>query len=189
MNKTKKFCNLVRNRSQEHKRGISALRQEKTVISPMMSILRQEVDSMIRVIYLLSINDLKLRESLLSSTLEGKKWRVPNSNGKMKTVTDKDMVELSQKLHGWSKSVYKFGCSFIHLSDYHNYISQNPFESLPKEEQQNILKHLKYYHGGPFSDCPTMQELSLFLPQVLMKISDNLECYLKQLEKEEVLKI
>lgn len=189
MNKTKIFCELVRRRSQENKNGMSVLHQENEVISPMMSILRQELDSMIRVIYLLSIDNLNLREGLIASTLEGKKWQVPTTNGKMENVTDRDMVELSQKLHGWSKSVYKFGCSFIHLSDFHNYASQNPFESLRQEEQKNIVEHLRFYHGGPFSDCPTMQELSSYFPRVLEKISSNLECYLKNLEKEEIIEI
>jgi hypothetical protein len=189
INETKIFCELVRRRSQENKNGMSVLHQQNEVISPMMSILRQELDSLIRVIYLLSIANLNLRESLITSTLEGENWQVPTTNGKMKKVTDKDMVELSQKLQGWSKSVYKFGCSFIHLSNFHNYVSQNPFESLPQEEQKNIVEYLRYYHGGPISDCPTMQELSSYFPQVLEKISSNLECYLKNLEKKEVIEI
>jgi hypothetical protein len=189
MNKTKNFCDLVRKRTQENKNGMSALHQGTETISPMMSVLRQELDSMVRVIYLLSIKDLKLRENLISSTLAGKKWQIPNNKGKTKNITDKEMVELSQKLHGWTKSVYKFGCSFIHLSNFHNHDSQNPFKSLPKEEQKNIIEHMRHYHGGPHSDCPTMKELSLYFPQVLEKISSNLECYLKQLEENKILEI
>ena len=186
MDKTKNFCELVRSRTQENKNGMFALHRGEEAISPMVSVLRQELDSMVRVIYLLSIQDLNLRETLISSTLEGKKWQIPTNNGKTKNITDKEMVELSQKLHGWSKSVYKFGCSFIHLSDFHNHTSQNPFESLPQEEQKNIIEHMRYYHGGPDSDCPTMKELSFYFPQVLEKISSNLECYLKQLEENEI---
>ncbi len=189
MNNTKKFCELVRNRTKENKNGMSALCRGNETISPMMSILRQELDSMVRVIYLLSIKNLNLRENLISSTLEGKKWQIPTNNGKIKNITDKEMVELSQKLHGWSKSVYKFGCSFIHLSNFHNHASQNPFGLLPQEEQKNIIEHMRSYHGWPHSDCPTMEKLSLYFPQVLEKISGNLECYLKQLEENKILEI
>ena len=44
---------------------------------------------------------------------------------------------------------------------------------------------MRHYHHGPASDDPTFEELSFFLPAVFEKVSENLECYLKQLEAEE----
>lgn len=184
---TRTFCELIRNRSEENRRAIQCFAQPHNVLSPAFSILRQELDSMIRVIYLLSIKDLSERHRLVESTLRGEKWKVRTQNGKWKNVTDREMVDLSQKLQGWTQSVYMFGCAFTHLSDFHNHFVENPFNKLDDSEQQNILSHMRHYHGGPSHDNPDMKELSLYVPQVFEKVASNLECYLKQLEQNKVL--
>ncbi len=84
----------------------------------MVAILRQEVDSMIRVIYLLSITDLSERQRLIEASVSGNPWTI---KGKKAQITDREMAELSGRLHGWVASVYKFGCAFIHLSSFHDY--------------------------------------------------------------------
>lgn len=185
--KIQTFCDLVRNRSSENRRAIQYFSQPHSVLSPSFSILRQELDSMIRVIYLLSIKDLPERHRLIESTLRGEKWKVITRNGKWKNVTDRDMVELSQKLIGWTQSVYKFGCAFVHLSDFHNHFMENPFTKLSQTEKQDILSHMRYYHGGPSHDDLDMAELSLYVPRIFEKVAGNLECYLKHLEKNETL--
>ena len=140
---------------------------------------------MIRVIYLLTIKELAERRRLIQSTLRGEKWKVRTVNGKFREVTDREMVDLAQQLQGWTQSVYRFGCAFIHLSDFHNHLIQNPFEALSDAERQDVLSHIRYYHGGPCHDNPDMEELADYLPQVLEKIADNLKCYLEQLERGE----
>jgi hypothetical protein len=97
------------------------------------------------------------------------------------------MVDLAQHLQGWTQSVYKFGCAFVHLSDFHNHLAQNPFDKLMKSEKQNILSHMRYYHGGPCHDDPDMAEFSSYVPQVFEKIANNLECYLNELEHNKTL--
>ena len=142
---------------------------------------------MVRVILLLQVSNVRERERLVQSTLHGERWRVLTRNGRLRYVTDREMVDLSQHLIGWTLSVYKFGCAFVHLSDFHNYFCQNPFEKLLAEERQDILSHLRYYHGGPRSDNPRMEELACPIPRVFAKIADNLECYVKDLEQGEVI--
>jgi hypothetical protein len=183
----KEFCGLIRKRSEENQTALRSFSSVHSVLSPAFSILRQELDSMIRVIYLLSIADLHERYRLVNLTLSGEKWRVLTQNGRWRNVTDRDMVELSQRLQGWTQSVYKFGCAFVHLSDFHNHSSENPFEKLEESEQQDILSHMRHYHGGPPVDNPNMEEFSYYLPNVLNKISSNLDCYLQQLEKDETI--
>jgi len=80
------------------------------------------------------------------------------------------------------RSVYKFGCAFIHLSIYHDYSETNPFDSLDFNERSDILSHLRYYHGGPSNDNPSFSELAEYFPHVFEKISDNLGFYLECLE-------
>jgi hypothetical protein len=140
---------------------------------------------MIRVIYLLSIKDHAERQRLIQSTLRGEKWKVLTARGTHRGVTDREMVDLAQQLQGWTQSVYRFGCAFVHLSDFHNHLAQNPFEKLADAERQHILSHMRHYHGGPCDDNPGMEELATYLPQVFEKIADNLRCYLEELERGE----
>jgi len=184
MEDVKKFCELLRKRSAEHAK---AMQRVNDLPSMMVSILRQELDSMIRAIYLLSISDFDERKRLIKQTLDGKRWTELTRNGKFKTITDRDMVELSNELQGWTLSVYKFGCSFIHLSSFHDYSTVNPFTLIDSEEQKNILDLLRYYHGGPMNDQPSFNELTQYFPRVFDKIAGNLECYIKYLENNEVL--
>jgi len=140
---------------------------------------------MIRVIYLLSIKDLTERQRLIRSTLSGEKWKILTARGRHRDVTDREMVGLAQQLQGWTQSVYRFGCAFVHLSDFHNHLAENPFGKLPDVERQHILSHMRHYHGGPCGDDPDMKEFAAYLPQVFEKIADNLRCYLEELERGE----
>lgn len=186
MDKAKIFCNNIRQRSNEHK---SAIKRIADLPAIMASILRQELDSMVRVIYLLSISDLEERKKLMAQTIEGKKWTIETKKGKQHKITDREMVELSNQLQGWTKSVYKFGCAFIHLSNFHAYKSKNPFESLHATEKEDILCHMRFYHGGPNSNSPSFEEFTTYFPMVFEKITSNLEYYLDRLESNQSVEI
>lgn len=136
MENVKRFCEILRKRSCEH---AEAMKRVNDLPGMMVSILRQELDSMVRAIYLLSISDFDERKRLIKQTLAGHKWTKLTSSGKSKIITDREMVELSNVLQGWTLSVYKFGCSFIHFSNYHNYSLINPFTLIDSDEQINIL--------------------------------------------------
>lgn len=133
---------------------------------------------MIRVIYLLTQTEGR-REALIDASIRGEKWAQAASRAK---VTDKEMVDLAQTLQGWTKSVYKFGCSFIHLSCLHDYSDRDPLWQLPAEEREAILAHCRYYHGGPHPSASAFEDLVPYLPRVFEKIAGNLEHYLKELE-------
>ena len=120
---------------------------------------------MVRVIYLLQIGDFRERQRLIQNLMDGERWRVKTSKGSWKLVTDRDMVEVAQQLQGWTRSVYKFGCAFVHLSDFHNHFAANPFEKLPDAEKEDILSHMRYYHGGPCHGNPDMAELASYVPE------------------------
>jgi len=147
----------------------------------MVSVLRQELDSMVRVIYLLK-QEPERRKFLINASVDGKKWSQQGSNGR---VTDKNMVDLANELQGWTQSVYKFGCAFIHLSGFHDYNDRDPLLLLPDDERQDILDHCRHYHGGPAVGSENFRGLMPFLPRVLDKISRNLECYLEDLENDD----
>ena len=171
------FTRQVRSRSIEHQRAM-ALLADAGLPGQMMSVLRQELDSMIRVIYLL-YQDTARREDLIEASIRGDVW---SREGGRARVTDKEMVDLSQKLQGWTQSVYKFGCAFIHLSNMHDYSDRDPLWQLPDDERKAILEHCRHYHGGPESKAERFDALVPYLPRVLDKVSSNLEYYLETLE-------
>ena len=171
----------IRNRSIEHQQAMQLLSQAN-LAGQMVAVLRQELDSMVRVIYLLT-QSLERRALLIEASINGQKWSQENSRA---SVTDREMVEFSQRLQGWTQSVYKFGCAFIHLSSLHDYNDRDPLAQLPVEERIDILSHCRSYHGGPATNEASFSELVIYLPRVLKKISDNLECYLEDLENNEV---
>lgn len=115
------FCAVIRKRTEDH---ASAAKLVRNIPGQMISICRQELDSLIRVVYLLSIRDLVVRHQLIEQTLANQSWSVKNENGKMKKITDREMVALASELFGWTQSVYKFGCAFIHLSGLHGESNQ-----------------------------------------------------------------
>jgi hypothetical protein len=176
------FLRQVRSRSYEHQQAMRLLAQAH-LAGQMVSVLRQELDSMVRVIYLLTQRPER-RELLIEASVTGKQW---SREGAKARVTDKEMVDLAQTLQGWTQSVYKFGCAFIHLSSLHDYNDRDPLEQLPEPERNDILEHCRHYHGGPSINSTGFNALVPFLPRVLEKIASNLEFYLAALEKDEAL--
>jgi hypothetical protein len=172
------FCRQIRARTAEHR---EAMRAVAALPGQMFSILRQELDSLVRVIFLLGQQDHDYRNQLINAAVEGRRW---NTRGARRHVTDKEMVELAQRLHGWTQSVYKFGCAFIHLSSMHDYRTRDPLKDISDEERNAVLGHLRYYHGSPHQLNPTFQDIVPYLPNVFEKIASNLEYYLTQLEDD-----
>lgn len=175
------FLRQVRSRSREHLQAMQLL-AEARLAGQMVAVLRQELDSMVRVIYLLDQKPDR-RELLIEASVKGEKWLQESSRA---TVTDREMVNFAQSLQGWTQSVYKFGCAFIHLSGLHDYNDRDPLAQLPNQERSDILEHCRHYHGGPTSDEAGFEALVPLFPRVLEKIAGNLECYLVALEKGEV---
>lgn len=172
------FLRQVRSRSHEHQQAMILL-ASAGLAGQMTAVLRQELDSMVRVIYLLT-QAVERRTLLIDASVAGKKWP---------KITDKEMVDIAQELQGWTQSVYKFGCAFIHLSGLHDYNDRDPLFLLPEEERSAILRHCRYYHGGPMQEDASFRDLIQFLPRVLKKIASNLDCYLVALERGEVLDV
>jgi hypothetical protein len=172
------FCRQVRKRSQENREALLLLHRS-ALTGNIMGILRQELDSMVRCIFLLSVADSQYRERLLHDSVTGKPW--PTKDGKRK-ITDRDMVDLSSALHGWTQNVYAFGCGFIHLSAFHDYSDRDPFDSLSMEDRRDIAGYLSYYHGVTVNPATKFRDIEFVLPAVFEKISANLECYVKDLE-------
>lgn len=178
------FCRQVRSRSAEHQRAM-ALVFPAGLTSVAIGILRQELDSMVRVIYLLSIRDRAQRRALLSASVNGKKWEMPTPRGKRETVTDRKMVAIADADvgGGWVNRVYRFGCGFIHLSDLHDYQSRDPFLLLDDFDRESIIEQINKYHNGSLTSAVTLEDIVAYVPAIHKKIATNLEFYLGELER------
>ncbi|MGE3467974.1 MAG: hypothetical protein AB7J13_13705 [Pyrinomonadaceae bacterium] len=177
MTETEQFCQILRERSAENASAGRLLFQNR-LYGQLISVLRQELDSLVRAVFLLT-KDLTTRQHFISQTLLNAKWTLPNSRT---VVTDRNMVDLTDRLHGWTNSVYGLGCAFIHLSPMSDYRNSNPFQQLEQAETNNIKQHLHNYHGFPLNDELNMDTVSPYLLQVLEKVSGNLEGYIDHLE-------
>jgi len=172
------FCRQVRKRSCENRKALQLLHRN-ALTANVVSILRQELDSMVRCIFLLSIADREYRTKLLADSVNGMPWRTKDGRGK---VTDRVMVDLSSRLHGWTHNVYAFGCSFIHLSAFHDYADRDPLALLGPEDRKDIAFYLRNYHGVTMDKDTTFRDIEPIVPAVFEKISANLECELHDLE-------
>lgn len=72
MNNLKQFCEIVKKRSEENSKSIKLLYEQK-LYGNCISILRQELDSMVRVLFLLS-QEQETRQLLIQQTLDNEKW-------------------------------------------------------------------------------------------------------------------
>lgn len=171
-----KYISLIEKRSAENQKALHLLFSQN-LFGNCLSILRQELDSFIRIMYLGRIADINERERLMQLTLSGEKWKVLTNNDKFRPVTDREMEEKASELHGYIHYVYKFGCRFIHLSDFHNYETENPFDKLDEAEQFDISFYLEQYHGLSFETELTVENISILIPAIFEKISTNMACY------------
>jgi hypothetical protein len=179
MNSLELFCRQIYSRSEENCASIRVLLKER-LYGNALSVLRQELDSLIRVLYLLSIEDIKFRRELIEASIQGKLWKTKEG----KLITDREMVNQANKMHGWAKSVYKFGCAFIHLSKYHDYMNRDLFQIMTKEERNDVKQHIEHFNQVTLKEDFTLNDIVPFLDKVFDKVSVNLECHLEDLKKE-----
>ena len=174
------FIELVKNRSEENRLSLNNL-YENHLLGNCISILRQEIDTFIRIIYLGRLDSVHERERLITLTFNDEKWNTLTINNKTKNITDKDMVDIASEIKGYVQYLYKFGCGFIHLSNYHNYKTENPFDRLNLGEQIDIKFYLHQYHGFPIENDLTIETIEYLIPDVFNKISQNMLYYNEQL--------
>jgi len=168
------FCRLIRARTEENRAAVNVLLQAR-LYSVAFGVLRQEIDSLIRIAYLDNIrhNYSPGRARLLIRELvEGDRWTRTTKKGKQANVTDREMLDAYQAAIGWEKIVYDFGCELIHLSKFHDYQNSDPILNLSEDSKIQIRNYLKQYHGFDRNHL-TFETLVQYLPNVIDKICDN----------------
>ena len=115
------FCRQTRARSTEHREAIHLLHGRR-LLSQVVAILRQELDSMVRVIFLLSIADKPYRQQLIDASVNGAKWTVKGKTPVSQTAKWSN----SHSLFMAGQSPFTSLAAFIHLSSFHDYERRDP---------------------------------------------------------------
>jgi len=173
-----RFLRTVRSRSAENSTSLSLL-LKKRQYGTAIGLLRQEIDTFVRLVYLDALDDPEAAR-LIEALVKGKTWsRI--KGGHQQRITDREMVELAQARYFWIEKAYQFGCKLIHLSDFHDYESVDPFTAISNSDKQTIIDFLRDYHGyrGNDIDLPRFIEL---LSKVMKKIRSKVGEYCDALE-------
>ncbi len=174
------FCRMVEARSGEHREAMRvALDEDWLAIAG--SVLRMELDSMMRVIWLLHHSDT--REQILASCVAGKGFKEASG----KRIYDRDMAADAASGNRWVQAVYDFGNTFVHLTNAHDYAVRDPFQAY--EHRREVIKFLNEFHpgkvpGGPVDDSSTLRDLAAYAPYVLEKITSRLDGYVRDLREQ-----
>ncbi len=85
------------------------------------------------------------------------------------------MVDTANNLNGWTNSVYKFGCTFIHLSNFHDYEQNDIFQTIDVTERENIKQFMNGYYNYDLNEELTFNSVKPHLFNLFIKIYDNLK--------------
>ena len=170
---------MIEARSREHHEAMRVA-LDKGWLAIADSVLRMELDSMIRVIWLLRHPDT--REQILASCVAGQGF-----NEGRKRISDTTLAEDAVKVNGWVQAVYHFGNTFVHLTNAHDYAVLDPFQAY--ERRGEVIEFLNRYHpgkvpGGPVDDSSTLRDLDAYAPYVLEKITSRLDIYVRDLREQ-----
>jgi hypothetical protein len=180
------FCRMTEARSREHHEAMRvALNEGWLAIAG--SVLRMELDSMMRVIWLLRHPDT--RDQILASCVAGRGFSDGRRirDGEMVADADREIAADAADENGWVRSVYDFGNTFVHLTNAHDYAATDPFQAY--EHRDEVIEFLNYYHPGkvpglPVDDKSTLRDLAAYAPHVLEKITSNLDTYVTCLREQ-----
>jgi hypothetical protein len=146
------------------------------------SVLRMELDSMIRVIYLLDRPDR--RDRILASCVAGEGFR----DGRRR-IHDQEMIHVATGRNDWVDTVYEFGNKFVHLTDAHNYAEAEVDPLQAYEHRGDVIRYLNDYYPGKvpgrrLDASSRLRDIVAYAPHVLDKITTNLSRYIEDLRTE-----
>jgi hypothetical protein len=114
------FCRTTKARSREHHEAMRVA-LDKGWLAIAGSVLRMELDSMMRVIWLLRHPDT--RDQILASCIAGKGFNAGTRIRDSDMVADADLEIAADAANEnyWVQAVYYFGNTFVHLTNAHDY--------------------------------------------------------------------
>lgn len=148
------FCRTVEARSDEHHEAIGVA-LDKGWLAIVGCVLRMELDSMIRVMWLCGHPDT--RGQVLASCVAGEGFKAGG-----KRIPDIELLKEAAG-EGWERAVCDFGNAFVHLTNMHDYAALDPFQAY--EHRGKLISYLNSYHrgkvpGGPLGHGSTLSDLA-----------------------------
>lgn len=163
-----------------------AFATEENLLSTQMSTIREEVDSLLRVIYLLGVSDYNELTDIIGNSFDQRMFGPTRADGGTRRILDKSMIEAAAAQFDWLETLYDFGCSFIHLTGLHSYQERDPFRMLSPSEQEVIVEFVNRYYRATISANSQFTEVAHYLPQIFRKVAENLERLLGDLQEHVV---
>jgi hypothetical protein len=163
-----------------------AFATEENLLSTQMSTIREEVDSLLRVIYLLGVNDYNELADIIGNSFDQRMFGPTKADGEARRISDKTLIDAAAAQFDWLKTLYDFGCSFIHLTGLHSYQERDPFRMLSPSEREAIAGFVNRYYRATISANSQFTEVAHYLPQIFRKVAENLERLLGDLQKHVV---
>jgi hypothetical protein len=177
------FRRMTEARSREHHEAMRVA-LDKGWLAIAGSVLRMELDSMMRVIWLLRHPDT--RDQILASCVAGKGFKDGKLiyDNKMVADADREIAADAANENRWVQAVYDFGNTFVHLTNAHDYAVTDPLQAY--EHRDEVIKFLNNYHPGkvpgrPVDDRSTLRDVAAYAPHVLEKITSHLDTYVTRL--------
>jgi hypothetical protein len=145
-----------------------------------ISIMRQELDQVIKLLYLLNSTKNEQKQ-FIESSINNHKWYKVNSDNTKDYITEDILTTYSETLTGWDKSIYEFGLAFGSLATTFNYGTRDPIKGIGENDKDKIYKYIVEYHNKDFPKNYDLGILILELPTILNKISIQLQNYVERL--------
>jgi hypothetical protein len=165
------FIRFTEDRSQSNLKAIEAL-CDLQLYGQAVSILRQELDSLTRVCYLIATTDPVERQKLVDDKVSGTKW----------SIGDGQLVQRAKLYNSWATDVYFFGNNFTHLTDFHDYKVNDPLLKLSSDEKEQLRYYLHSYHQFPTDRELSFDNVVPYIQKVANKVANNLKSYLRHLQ-------
>jgi hypothetical protein len=145
-----------------------------------ISIMCQELDQVIKILFLLN-SKKDDQKQFIESSINSQKWYIIGSNNKKEYVTDDVVIQYSETLVGWDKSIYEFGLAFGNIANTFNYGTRDPIKGIGENDKNKIYRYIIEYHNKDFPENYDLGNLIIELPTIFNKISNNLKSYLDKL--------
>jgi hypothetical protein len=173
------YKKMISNRLDENMKSFNLLFDLKHY-GNCISIMCQELDQIVRLLYLINISP-DYRKQLISSSINNQKWHITHVDNQKEYITDEILLDFSKMLNGWEKSIIEFGYLFKSISVNYNYGLRDPIKSMTDPDRLKLYVYIQEYHSSSFPKQFSTDEIIPILPMIMKLIGENMNNYLSKI--------